>query len=104
MAQQKNKPDQANNDMASWRPGSEPDRAKDAGGARDFGVPEGTGPSPDRDYVSRNTRASDPGAAQPMDWERDGVRDHGAGGPASGPGSSSGGDLDPDVIGLGTGG
>jgi hypothetical protein len=43
---------------------------------------------------------SDPGAAQPFAFEQDGVRDHGAGGP----GSASGGDIDPDIVGVGTGG
>jgi hypothetical protein len=92
------------NDMASWRPGGEPERAKDVASKGDFGVPVGNGPSPDRDYVSRNTKASDPGAAHPRSSEHDGVRDHGAGAPDSGPGSSSAGDLDPDLLGVGTGG
>jgi hypothetical protein len=75
------------------------------GGKGDFGAPAGgDGRTADRDYVSRNTKASDPGAAQPFGYEQDGVRDHGAGGRASGPGSASGGDLDPDVVGVGTGG
>lgn len=95
---------QQKKDMASWRPGGEPEDAKDVGSKGDFGIPAGGGPSPDRDYVSGNTRASDPGAAQPMDYEHDGVRDHGAGTRDVGPGSGSGGDVDTDVIGVGTGG
>jgi hypothetical protein len=90
--------------MESWKPGSEPDKAKQVGGTGDFGVPAGTGPSVDRDYASKNTKRSDPGAAQPYDWEHDGVRDHGAGARDSGPGSASGGDVDADIIGVGAGG
>lgn len=100
----KNKGTSAKKDMASWKPGSEPEKAKEIGGDGDFGVPMGDGPSADRDYVSRNTKMSDPGASQPFAWEKDGVRDHGAGARAVGPGSASGGDLDPDFIGVGTGG
>jgi hypothetical protein len=91
-------------DMANWKPGSESKQAKDVIAPDDFGVPVGSGPSRDRDYVTNNTRKSDPGATQPADWEEIGVRDHGAGGPAGGPGSSSAGDLDPDIVGVGTGG
>jgi hypothetical protein len=47
---------------------------------------------------------SDPGNAQPFGFEHDGVRDHGAGGRDTGPGSASGGDIDPDIVGVGTGG
>lgn len=94
-------------DMASWKPGSESAEAKDVGGKGDFGVPadvDRTGQTTDRDYTSANTKASDPGAQHPMDWEHDGKRDHGAGVPDSGPGSGSAGDLDTDIIGVGTGG
>lgn len=94
----------AGGDMASWKPGSEPQRASEVGSEGDFGVPVGAGPSRDRDYVNENTKRSDPGATQPFDWEHDGKRDHGAGARDSGPGSGSAGDLDPDLIGFGTGG
>ena len=87
-------------DFASWKPGSESGEAKNVGGEGAFGAPVGAGPNRDRDYVNENTKRADPGATQPMGWERDGVRDHGAGGPDSGPGSSSGGDLDPDFVGI----
>jgi hypothetical protein len=90
--------------MASWKPGSEAEKAKDVGGKGDFGVPMGSGPSRDRDYVNENTKMSDPGAAHPFDWEHDGVRDHGVGARNVGPGSGSGGDVDTDIIGVGTGG
>jgi hypothetical protein len=70
----------------------------------DFGVPASGVHRLDRAYVSRNTKRSDPGAAQPLAWEHDGRRDHGAGAPDTGPGSASGGNVDTDVIGVGTGG
>jgi hypothetical protein len=91
-------------DMASWKPGSDPKGAKEVESPGDFGVPEGTGPSADRDYVSRNTKRSDPGAAVPRSGEDIGMRTTGALGAATGDGASSGGDLDPDIIGVGTGG
>jgi hypothetical protein len=89
-------------DLQSWKPGSEGEAAKDVGGAGDFGVPVNTSHVRDRDYVSQNTKRSDPGAAQPRSSEFDGRRTAGAGAPFSGDGSGSGGDLDPDVIGVGT--
>ena len=85
--------------------GSDPNAARQFGDdGKDFGVPAREGKTPDRDYVSANTKASDPGNTHPMAWEHDGVRDHGAGAPDTGPGSASGGDLSPDFIGVGTGG
>jgi hypothetical protein len=87
-------------DFASWKPGSESAEAKNVGGEGDFGAPVGAGPNRERDYVNENTKRSDPGAAQPLDWEHDGKRDHGVGKPDSGPGSGSGGDLDPDFVGI----
>jgi hypothetical protein len=39
-----------------------------------------------------------------MDWEQEGVRDHGVGARSTGPGSGSGGDVDTDIVGVGTGG
>jgi hypothetical protein len=91
-------------DMKSWKPGSDPASAKNVGAEGDFGVPVGTGPSRERDYVSGNTKASDPGNAQPRSSEFDGRRTAGAGSRFSGDGSGSGGDIDPDFIGVGTGG
>ena len=87
-------------DFASWKPGSESAEAKNVGGEGDFGAPVGSGSDRDLEYVNENTKRSDPGATQPMDWEHDGKRDHGAGAPDSGPGSGSGGDLDPDFVGI----
>ena len=90
-------------DMASWRPGSEAAEAKDVRADGDFGVPVGSGPSRERDYVSANTKASDPGNAMPRSGEDDGGdagRESGAGANAGGVGSGSGGDLDPDFVGV----
>jgi hypothetical protein len=81
--------------------GSEAEAAKTVGGKGDFGVAEGD--TRGRAYTSANTRASDRGAVQPRAGE-DENRTAGAGGRASGVGSSSGGDVDPDFTGVGTGG
>jgi hypothetical protein len=91
---------------ASLKPGSSAQDAHKVGGKGDFGAPEGglTGRTAERDYVSRNTKVSDPGTANAWDFEHDGVRDHGAGGRDTGPGSASGGDIHPDIVGVGTGG
>ena len=94
------KDQQNNSDQA--KPGSDPQSLRDVGGKGDFGVPANR--RGERDYASANTKAADRGASQPGAAERDGVRDHGAGGRSSGPGSASGGDLDPDIVGVGTGG
>jgi hypothetical protein len=82
-------------------PGSSAEDAMQVGGKGDFGVPESD--VAERTYTSKNTKRSDPGAA-PARPASEGVRTSGAGGYSSGPGSSSGGDLDPDIIGVGTGG
>jgi hypothetical protein len=81
--------------------GSDSEAAKALAGGGDFGVRESD--TRGREYTSANTRASDPGAAQPHAGE-DQNRTAGVGGNASGVGSSSGGDLDTDIIGVGTGG
>jgi len=91
--------------MADWKPGSEPEQAGKVANAGDFGVSESRASRGERDYVSRNTKLSDPGAAQPWSHENaDGARVSGAGARASGEGSGSGGDIDTDIIGVGTGG
>src|SRR3954470_1257248 len=64
---------------ASLKPGSSADDARKVGGEGDFGARAGGERTADRDYTSRNTKMSDPGAAQAWDFEHDGVRDHGAG-------------------------
>ena len=91
---------QGGKDMASWKPGSDPKGAKEVESPGDFGVPEGTGPSRERDYVSGNTKRSDPGNSMPRSGEQEGLRTTGAGATAAGDGSGSGGDLDPDIIGF----
>lgn len=82
-------------------PGSSAEDAKAVGGKGDFGVPEGD--VAERTYTSVNTKRSDPGAA-PVRSGSDGSRTSGVGGYNSGVGSSSGGDLDTDIVGVGTGG
>lgn len=80
------------------KPGSSAADAAALSGKSDFGVHEND--VVERTYTSENTKMADHGAAQKMDYEDTGVRDHGAGGRDSGPGSSSGGDVDTDFIGL----
>jgi hypothetical protein len=82
-------------------PGSSIEDARAVGGKGDFGAPESN--VVERTYVSTNTKRSDPGGAPPRAG-LDGSRTSGVGGNQSGPGSSSGGDLDPDIVGVGTGG
>ncbi len=85
---------------------STPVSAQSGAGKGDFGVPASGPHSAERDYVSQNTRRNDPGGALPRAGEdgEDDDRTVGAGGNASGVGSSSGGDLDTDLIGFGSGG
>ncbi|HZN66674.1 MAG TPA: hypothetical protein VFB66_15395 [Tepidisphaeraceae bacterium] len=101
----KNAATEKGKDMASWKPGSDAASAKDVKAEGDFGVPAGSGPSRQREYVSENTKMSDPGAAKPRSGEDpDGVRTSGAGWTAEADGSGSEGDIDTDVLGVGTGG
>ena len=86
---------------APLHPGSSAEDAKKVGGKGDFGMPENNVTA--RTYASENTRHADPGAAQPRSGS-EGVRVSGVGGNDSGPGSSSGGDLDTHIIGIGNGG
>ena len=90
-----NKPKPSINDL---KPGSSPADAAALVGSGDFGVAETD--TVNRAYVSANTKASDPGNAQPHSFEHTGVRHSGSGARDNGPGSGSGGDLDTDVIGL----
>lgn len=83
------------------KPGSDPRAAARIGGKGDFGVPESD--VPERTYTSENTKASDPGASHPRAGSDEG-RVSGVGGTAVGRGASSGGDVDVDLIGVGTGG
>src|SRR5262249_36257396 len=79
-----------------------PRAAKHFAGKHDFGVPE-TGRERDREYVSEEIKANDPGG-MPEHSGSDAARTSGVGGNQSGVGSSSGGDVDTDIIGVGTGG
>ncbi len=87
MADQKNQP----------KVGEDPSAAKKMGGKQDFGAPESD--RIQREYASRATRAQDKGGT-PGHATGDGQRVEGVGSNASGPGSGSGGDLDPDIIGF----
>ena len=90
--------------MAEWKPGSEMEQAGKVANKGDFGVSESHASRGERDYVSHNTKLSDPGAAQAWSHENsDGARVTGAGAHASGEGSGSGGDIDTDIVGVGTG-
>jgi hypothetical protein len=82
-------------------PGGSAEEAKAVGGKLDFGAPEKD--RIERTYTSANTKRSDPGGAV-LRAGSDESRISGVGGHESGPGSSSGGDLDPDIVGLGGGG
>src|SRR3954465_14194943 len=82
--------------MATGKVGSDRAAARRVGGKLDFGAPEDK--RRDRDYVSQETKSNDPGGAPLRVKVQDGARESGAGGPDSGPGSSSGGDLDTDIV------
>jgi hypothetical protein len=87
------------------KPGSSVEDARKLAGTRDFGAKAGDADRVERDYVSGNTKKADPGHTQPMaNEEIDGNRTAGVGGVDAGEGSSSGGDLDPDFVGLDGGG
>jgi hypothetical protein len=75
-------------------PGSSIEDAKAVGGTGDFGVPESN--VVERTYTSTNTKRSDP-TGVPGRAGADGSRLSGAGGANSGPGASSGGDIDTDA-------
>jgi hypothetical protein len=81
-------------------PGSSIEDAQAVGGKGDFGVREDD--VVERTYTSQNTKRSDPGGA-PARSGSDDSRTSGVGGNESGAGSSSGGDLDTDFVGVGTG-
>lgn len=86
------------------KPGGSRQDAAAVGGKGDFGVRADD--AINREYTSRNTKAADRNASHPRSGEpeTEGQRVSGAGGANSGVGSSSGGDLDTDIIGVGTGG
>jgi len=89
--------------------GSDPSAARRAGGKTDFGVPERLALS---EYARRKSRAAkfQPTTSHPSDPRQEigaiqeGRRESGVGKSNAGPGAASAGDLDPDIIGVGTGG
>jgi hypothetical protein len=81
--------------------GSSEKAARRVGGRGDFGAKETD--RNEREYASRATKRGDPGAS-PGHSIGDGTRVSGVGGSSGGVGASSGGDLDTDIIGVGTGG
>jgi hypothetical protein len=99
MKKQASKKRSNNTHAGETHPGSEPDRSKNP---HDFGVPAAGGTGIEREYVSENTKQSDPGAALPAASETI-DRTAGVGGKYSGPGSASGGDLDTDIVGVADG-
>lgn len=90
---------QSSHDLSKLKPGSSPADAKAVGGKDDFGA--AVNDRRERAYVSKNTQQSDPGHAQPSaNEELDGNRDAGVSGNDSGAGSSSGGNVDTDFVGI----
>lgn len=75
--------------------GSDPEAAKAFGGQADFGIPAGRATAP----ADGRGKGPDPGTGFSRSGSR-GVRTSGVGAPVGTDGSGSGGDLDPDVIGL----
>ena len=86
----------------SQKVGSDPKAVKKVGGEGDFGVPADDRVG--REYVSRETKWNDPGAAHDRLRDGDSARESGVGSYESGTGSGSGGDVDTDVVGVGTDG
>jgi hypothetical protein len=91
----------SNRSTNSGKVGSDLDAARNFGGNNDFGAKESD--TIERSYASRGVRDQDPGGPPERATGAE-TRDAGVGGPASGPGCNSGGDLDTDIIGVGTGG
>jgi hypothetical protein len=86
-------------DLSKLKPGSSAVDARAVPGKDDFGARADD--RPERDYTSANTKHSDRGSAQPLaNEERSGNRTAGVSGKDAGPGSSSGGDLDTDFVGI----
>ena len=87
--------------------GSDRGTAKKFGGKTDFGVPSKRSLSEYSKRISRETKFQ-PAASHRSDprQERGSVQTNrvsGVGKSNAGPGGASGGDLDPDVVGVGTG-
>jgi hypothetical protein len=79
--------------------GSDPAALKKIGGRGDFGAPESNITA--REYASQETKHADPGAAPIRMRSGDSARVSGVGANEGGPGSGSGGDIDPDIVGVG---
>jgi hypothetical protein len=86
--------------------GADPRAAKKFGGKNDFGIPASSAARTRAvsDEIKNQPEGSHRTDPRPARSGEDGARVTGVGGNASGPGSSSGGDLDPDIVGVGTGG
>jgi len=97
MLEQKRLNSDNSTDRDTPKPGSNADDVGRVGSPYDFGVRESN--VAERAYVSGNTKAHDPGNAQPHAGENN-DRQSGVGSNQSGPGSGSGGDIDTDIVGL----
>ena len=82
--------------------GSDPNAVDSVGGKEDFGVSADPQDRAEQEIVSREIKSQDPGGGTVRSSANVGDRTSGVGGNASGPGSSSGGDLDPSIVGVGT--
>lgn len=82
--------------------GSDPKTAKEELAKGDFGVsPENR---VETAYAARRAKHQDPGGMNQRLQRGDGARESGVGASVGGRGAGSGGDLDTDIIGVGTGG
>jgi hypothetical protein len=82
--------------------GSDDKAAAHFGERNDFGIPA-TKAQPGQQTVIDGSLDDRPLGTRMPPADPDGRRDVGVGAPNSGPGSFSGGDLDPDIVGVGTG-
>jgi hypothetical protein len=81
--------------------GSSESAAEHFGGKGDFGIPASKA-QPGQQTVIDGSLEDRPLGTRLPPSEPDGRRDVGVGAPDSGPGSGSGGDLDPDITGVGS--
>ena len=94
------KPEPGSKSLADSKPGSEPAKMNLP---HDFGARAND--SVERQYASQSVLNQDPGRLQSRsNDETGGMRQAGAGTTGHGPGAGSGGDIDPDIVGVGTGG
>src|SRR2546421_122747 len=87
---------------SSEKVGSSGAAAAHVGGKGDFGIPVAQA-HPGQQTVIDGSLEDRPLGSRMPPADPDGRRDVGVGAPNSGPGSYSGGDLDPDIVGVGTG-